>query len=1244
MKKYLLLLAIFIVGFSANDVQSEFIVLNWTKVTSESGFESAVCYTFPGAVYSSENNKLPYFSKIYSQSGSRSGFEFSIENLHFEEAKDSLDAGVLKLISSEIQIESVVLKSGDTYKTEVKFLPLKKEGEKLFRLTSFNLKKIPIQQKKATISEHEWKSQSVLSNGKWLKIKTSGKGIYKIPYSILSEWGFSDPSKVNVYGNGGEQLSEEPGKITYDDLQQNTIWTDVNNGENCLFFYEPGNIEWTVDDEGKFFEHKNHDYSNNGFYFLTEDVGTTKTAQIAEGVTAIPTNKITAFEDYVLYEKNAVNLISSGKQWFGERFSHTQSHNFSLSLKGIDNSKDAYIKINAAARSYQSSKLKVKANSESLDEIDFANVNTEDQTSLYASESNKRISYSTESEDLKLDLTFAGSNASAIAWLDYIEVNYSRNLDLSEGTIFFRDLESLGEGNIVEFEIQSSTPSARVFDVTDGNNVLEIPTEINGNQLKIVRPSETLREYVAFNPNAEFAEPELVGDVENQNLHGISTPEFLIITNPAFLNSANELAQFHETHDGLKTEVVVSTKVYNEFSSGHFDATAIRNFIKMFYDRGNTLKYILLFGDGSFDNKNITAGNFNFIPTYQSLNSLNPISSFITDDYYVLLDDGESVYKGAVDLGIGRIPASTQYQAQLVVDKIKNYHSPKALGNWRNTICFIGDDEDGNIHMMDSEKLADMVNENHKEFVTDKIYFDAFPQQTTTSGEEYPDVTEAINKRVQDGVLILNYVGHANNRALAHEKVLDISNINSWSNSNTLPIFVTATCEFSRFDANEMSAGESILFQENGGGIGLFSTSRVVISGPNFLLSRSFYSYVFEQDENGAHYRLGDVMRLAKINTSESTNKRNFSLLADPALQLSYPAYKVVTTTINNQDAMSVIDTIGALQKITVSGYISDFTGEKLNNFSGEIIPTVYDKAIEMETLGNAGGSPFEFEVQENVLYKGVASVTNGEFTFSFVVPRDISYNLGYGKIIYYAENEETDASGAFENFVIGGGGSDVSDIQGPDIQLYLDSEDFASGDKTSNSPLLLAFLSDENGINTAGTGIGHDITAVLDDDYSNVFILNKYYQANTDDYTSGAIQFPFSNLTQGKHKLTLKAWDVANNSSEVEIEFEVSGGFFISNVNNYPNPMRDYTYFVFEHNQSGATFNALIEVFDMQGRRIDYIQTEVGSSGFVSNPIRWDLSELKLEARKGIYFYRITAQNNKGIIASKSGKLVISY
>uniref|UniRef100_UPI003566C90E type IX secretion system sortase PorU n=1 Tax=Mariniphaga sediminis TaxID=1628158 RepID=UPI003566C90E len=501
---------------------------------------------------------------------------------------------------------------------------------------------------------------------------------------------------------------------------------------------------------------------------------------------------------------------------------------------------------------------------------------------------------------------------------------------------------------------------------------------------------------------------------------------------------------------------------------------------------------------------------------------------------------------------------------------------------------------------------------------------------------------EAINQRVKNGVLILNYVGHANTRNLADEKVLDISNINSWSNTKTLPIFVTATCEFSRFDADDSSAGEYVLFNPNGGGIGLFSTTRLVYSYSNYLLSRNFYNAVFEKDENGEHYRMGDIMRLSKINTINTINKRNFSLLTDPALQLSYPRHKIITTTINGEDASGVADTIGALEKVTISGFVADALGNKLENFSGEIVPTVYDKEVIMETMGNGGETPMKFKVQENIIYKGLTEVSNGEFSFSFVIPKDISYSLGEGKILYYAQSGEEDAHGAFDNFWIGGPGSQITDNEGPEVQVFLDTPDFVSGNTVSKNPTLLAFLSDENGINTVGSGIGHDISAVLDNNYSDVMILNNYYQANTGDFTSGTITYPLKNLTPGKHTLKLKAWDVANNSTEVEIEFEVTDKFTISHVSNYPNPVYDYTFFTFEHNQADATFEAIFEVFDQSGHRVDYFPTEVGSDGIVSNPVRWDLNETKIQLRSGVYLYRITAQNSDGIITSKSGKMII--
>ncbi|MDO8951104.1 MAG: type IX secretion system sortase PorU [Draconibacterium sp.] len=1259
MKKYLILLFIVVVGFTVGDVQKEFIVLNWDKtVNIENGVQVYTELNFADAGFPDAESMIPVYFRVIKLDNPNQDYKFSIENQIFEEIKLSADFPDVQKINGDIEIVANKFKSRDIHQLHLQITTLKKDGDKIYRVKSFELKQIPVQTtqslKSATSVQksYSWKTSSVLKQGKWLKIAISEKGIIKIPYSKLISWGFTDPTKVNVFGSGGIILSEDPGKINYDDLEQNAVWHDKNNGADCLFFYAPGTTEWTLDATNKIFKHRLDDYSTKGYFFLTNNVGNQKIPELLPVIKETATHSISSFDEYRLYENELENVLEfgSGKQWFGDEFKHSSVKNIDFDLTDVEISEQIKLRINAIGRSYAASEMKLEVNQSETGSLKFQRVNTGSQTSAFADEREGVFSASVPGSQTKVILKYFADRIdnsvdnNALAWLDFIEINYRRKLKFGNEALFFRDKTTVGTNNIVAFSIESAASGSRVFDVSNVNNVKEIPLQVSGNVAVAKRPAKELAEYVAFNPNGNFREPELIGEVSNQDLHALSTPEFVIITHPNFINSANRLANFHRSYDGMTVEVVTSDQVYNEFSSGARNSTGIRNFIKMFYDRDDKLKYVLLFGDGSFDNRGLRTSTKNFIPTFQSENSLVPVASFVTDDYFVILDAGESVYNGLVDLGIGRIPASTTYEAELVINKIENYYSPQALGNWRNIVCFIGDDGDGNLHMSDSEKLANQVNASHGEFITDKIYFDAYSKIVSAGEQKYPDVTDAINNRVKDGVLILNYVGHGNERFMADEKVLDISNVNSWSNTNNLPIFVTATCEFSRFDADDMSIGEYILFNPVGGGIGLFSTTRLVFAYSNFLLSRSFYNFVFKTDDKGNRYRMGDIMRLAKINTINTTNKRNFTLLADPALRLSYPRHQVVTTSLNGKEADNSTDTIKALQKVDIEGFVSDYSGNMINSFSGEMTVTVYDKETTVSTMGNNGETPFQFKVQENIIYKGQVTVSNGRFSFSFVVPKDISYSIGQGKIMYYAQNNEIDAHGAFTDFKIGGlSNQAVEDNQGPKIELFMDSKDFISGGETSRNPTLKAYLSDENGINTAGTGIGHDITAVLNGNYSNVLILNNYYQADINDYKSGVVSFPFKNLPVGKHTLTLKAWDVANNSSESEIEFEVTGDFFISQVLNTPNPAKDYTFFTFEHNQSDATLNVMIEVFDQMGRRVDYLVSQVGSGGTTSNPVRWNFNETRTILLNGIYIYRITAQNADGIYFSKSGKMLIS-
>lgn len=1245
MRKFLFLLFVVIVGFAVDDVQEELVTLDWSNSAGSFYEDAGVVTMLQNTGFPLTTSNLPEYSRIYPVSNFGKSTKFVVENPVFEEIKAEIQDNVLRNVPKNITVNTTLLKSANEYRQELKIVPIKKENGKIYRLVSFQLKSIPVILQKSATQTFEWKDQSVLNTGIWQKISTSGKGIYKIPYSILNSWGFSNPQNVGVYGAGGTPLSENPGDIAYDDLPQCAVWHGQSDGVDCLFFYAPGVADWRANSSG-YFTHRNNDYATRGYFFLNENANSQKELESLPEVTEDATQTITSFDDFAFYEQDRYNLLplGSGKSWYGDRFGLNTNRSYNIAISDPVEGENARILVKGAARSYSSSRFDVSISANALGSVNFSSVTPNDTYGLYAHDTQSVFNFSPLDEQVNVQVTYDASNVNAEAWIDYIELNYRRNLNIGNSPVFFRDIESVGSDNVLEFEIANGNSDSKILDVTDYGNVSEVPFSMSGNTIVAKRPADELREYVVFNPGAEFKEPTLVGEIENQNLHGLSTPEFLIISHSNFLNSAEELAAFHRDYDGMDVAVVNLEKVYNEFSSGTKSATGIRNFIKMFYDRGEGLKYVLLFGDGSYDNRGIDSDRNSFIPTYQSANSLTPTSSFVTDDYFVLLDDGESVTNGAIDLGIGRIPAATSYQAQLVVDKIKRYHQPEALGDWRNVITFIGDDEDSGLHMRHSEELADSVGNKNSEFIAEKVYFDAFVEESTPSGDRYPGVNQAINEKVKDGVLILNYIGHANDRYLAHERVLDINDINAWTNSNTLPIFVTATCEFSRFDTDDTSAGEYVLFNPNGGAVGLFSTTRVVYAEANFTLSKSFYRFIFNSDANGEHYRMGDVMRLAKTNIGNSINKRNFSLLADPALKLSFPKYKIVTSTINQEDAASSRETLGALEKVTISGYVSDVFGNKIDNFNGELTSTVYDKEVLMQTLGNNGERPVNFKVRENVIYKGESSVSNGNFTFSFVVPKDISYNIGEGKIVYYAEDGLEDAHGAFTNFDIGGSGGNITDSQGPEIELFLDSHDFKSGDKTGRNPLLLANLSDENGINTVGTGIGHDITAVIDDDYSNVFVLNNYYQSNTDDYTSGTISFPISGLSEGKHTLKLKAWDVANNSSEVEVEFEVTGDLIISAIRNYPNPITDHTYFVLEHNQAGATLDVIFDIYDMYGRSVDRFQTSVGSNGSTTNPVRWDISESNIAATQGIYIYRAIVQNSEGIIASKSGKMIIAH
>jgi hypothetical protein len=736
----------------------------------------------------------------------------------------------------------------------------------------------------------------------------------------------------------------------------------------------------------------------------------------------------------------------------------------------------------------------------------------------------------------------------------------------------------------------------------------------------------------------------------------------IIVTHPLFLGYAERLAAIHLEDDGTASVIATPEQIYNEFSGGIPDAVAIRNFVRMMHSRGKDagtpLRYLLLFGDGSYENKTPPPFNSSFIPTWQSANSNTGVLSFTSDDFYGLLDEGEGEADGFLDIGIGRLPAADTASAGVMVRKVASYLRGSTQGSWRNILCLVADDEDANLHMFDAEGLADAASAAAPPLTVEKIYLDAFRQVTSVTGDSYPDASKAVDDRMAAGCLIMNYVGHGNESGLAHERVIRTDNINSWKNMGMLPLFITATCEFSRFDDADInrstgiisaktSAGEMVLLNPDGGGIALMSTTRVVYSAPNYALNRAIYDNAFRAATDGRSMRLGDIIRQAKVSSGTGMNKRNFLLLGDPALRLAWPVQgSVVTDSINGVHVSMQTDTLKALSLITVSGHLSDAGGSMMSSFNGTLEATVFDKPGNISTLANDGGSPMVFPVTGNVLFRGMTLVTNGRYTFSFIVPLDINYSYGNGEIKYYASDGITDLNSSYSGITVGGFSETAADDhEGPVIRLFMNDTLFRDGGITDGLPILLAHLSDMSGINATGTGIGHDIIAWLDDDISSAVVLNSLFRADLGLHNSGKLAYPLLVTTKGSHTVSLRAWDNLNNPSVATLRFivETEGTFRLNNLLTLPNPVTEGARFRAGHNRPGTEMDITITILSSDGRTIRVLRENILTAGFALPDIPWDGCDNNGgKVARGLYLWRAEAVTSEGEKTSASGRFII--
>ncbi len=1168
----------------------------------------------------------------------------------------------------------------------VEFVPLQKAGGKLQKLLSFDieLKGERSVESRGQRSQHQYAQNSVLESGQWYKVGVTESGVHRLTYEQLETLGIALDSittaDINIFGNGQGLLPFKNDVPRPDDLRKNAI--RIEGGRDGRFdpgdeliFYAKGPHVWEYDPSAQSFAHQYHLYSDTAYYFIGIGVGSPERVTDMPSVTSTPTHTVTTFIDRQFHEQQSVNLLKSGRRWFGQPFGTVLTRELFFSFPNIDKTASAKLKMRVMARTLgtgNSSSFDTRVNGQNTGSFSVGGV-TDNYLSVQARAATHETSFLPDASGLNLSVTFNEHAGSSEAWIDYVELIARRQLKMAGDQMTFRDTGSVGGGNIAEFRLSNASGVERVWDITDPTHARRVPISQQGNDLTFKVAADSLREFVAFTGDV-YKEPSLIGKVENQDLHGLSTPDLTIICHPRFWEQAGELAELHR-EEGLTVEMVTPQQVYNEFSSGMPDITAIKSFMKMFYDRAGSdpdllPDHLLLFGDGSFINHDRSnTDNTNFIPTYQSANSRAPIQSYVSDDYFGLLDDDEGeALDDLVDIGIGRLPVATKGEARSMVRKIRQYikgnklHTEEGCSasdqagvvekGWRNLITFVSDDQSGDgfegvIHMSQADQLATQVRNAQKAFDIDKIYLDAYQQQSTPGGERYPEAEEDLQKRVEKGTLIMNYTGHGGENGWAHERVLGSTTIKQWENFPQLPLFMTATCEFSRFDdPDRTSAGENVILNRDGGGIALLTTTRVVYSTPNYTLNSNFYDHLFER-KGGEYIRLGEVTRRTKNSSTvgSSNNHRNFTLLGDPALRLAIPDKKVVAQTLN-ADPVGGGDTIKALSKVTITGEVQDENGKKLSDFDGIVYPKVFDKRKEIQTLANDGGNPFEFDLFKNKLFKGKASVKNGEFDFTFVVPKDIAYQFGNGRVSFYAVSEENDANGYTEDVIVGGAAEGVAaDNAGPDIDLYMNDSTFVPGGMTDESPVLLAHVFDENGVNTVGSGIGHDITAVVDGNTSDKKVLNDHYESDLDTYKSGKVRYQLSELKEGGHTVDLKVWDVYNNSAEETLDFVVANSeeLALDHILNYPNPFTTHTEFWFEHNQVCSFLDVRIQVFTVSGKLVKSFNRRVKTDGFRIDPIEWNgRDDFGDPLGRGVYVYKLSVQTPEGQKVEKFEKLVI--
>ncbi len=1114
----------------------------------------------------------------------------------------------------------------------------------------------------------EYAQTSVLSSGKWVKVKVTDSGIYQLSRSVLSGWGFSDISKVKVYGYGGAPISERMGDGYVDDLPQVPVY---RNGDKLLF-YAQGPVEWEDSGSGNMrITYNRNTYSVAGYYFITDSDSDSGVAEFATTGTAAGSSDgplISDFFDAALHEEETSAPANTSRVLLGEDFRYTSSQSFTLNLPGVVNGSTIRTRVNFMAKvTGGASSLRIYGGGTQIASLTLAGISNSDNYGI------GKINYAdgmsvASGEDYTVTISYANTGILYFANLDYILVNYLRSLRLDGNSLQFRSNTPQCTDSV--FSIAGAQGDAVVWDITTKYRPEVVNTSNQGGTVYFRQTESGKREYVAFNPSATFPSPQFDKNVTNQNLHGETAPTMLIISPKEFQAQAERIARLHRDVDGMTVKVVGQDEIFNEFSSGTPDAMAYRKLAKMWWERTKELpdsslrrfRYLLLFGKSVYDNRQLSSATRNLgyplLLTWESEDCTSQSISYNTDDVFGVLIDNSDAGSGSgrLDIAIGRFPVKSVDEAKTVVDKICNYVNNADPGIWKNNVIIIADDGDGGTHMDGAENAIKAMQSygGGLQYVYNRVYIDAFEEVTTSSGRTYPAAQEKMFRLFRNGAIYSEYIGHANTKSWTHNSLLRWTDVQNEFYLKHPSLMYTGTCEFTRWDDTETSAGELLFLNGQGGVIGLITSARATGIGENASLSRALGTYLFRRDQYGEMRRVGDVVKDAKNSGIASMSHcRKYALIGDPAMRLKYPEYNVVVDEINgtplNGDAYPEMQ---ARQNVTIKGHVEDLDGVKISNMDGELYTTVYDAQTSVTTNGNHEGSgdtgkEVTYDEWSNMLYNGTDTIRNGEFDVSFKVPLEILNNYREGLINLYAYSSDlgVDANGSSDEFYVYGYDDTAdSDDNGPEISLMaLNSEDFKDGDNVNETPYLIARVSDESGINISTAGIGHEMTLLLDDKET-ITGLSAYY--SQDSEKNGYLNYQLDELTAGSHTLRLRVWDTVGNASEKTISFNVVNGLapHLYSVYSDANPAKTEANFYLRHNRPDALVTVTISVYDLMGRAV-WTDTSTGRSDmYLSMPVTWDLTDgTGRRVNRGIYLYRATISSNGGSETTDAQRIAVA-